>query len=95
MAGSVIPANLVSGLNSDLPGFVIAQVSERVYDTATGGHLLVPQGTRIVGKYDNMVAFGQQRALVVWQRLILLDGSSMVFDNVPATDTSGYAGLAD
>ncbi len=95
MAGSVIPATLVTGLNSDLPGFVIAQVSEHVHDTATGQYLLIPQGTRLIGKYDNVVAFGQERALVVWQRLILPDGSSIVIDNLPATDTGGYAGLAD
>jgi type IV secretory pathway VirB10-like protein len=95
MAGSIISASLITGLNSDLPGFVIAQVTEHVYDTATGRHLLIPQGTRLIGKYDNVVAFGQERALVVWQRLILPDGSSIVIDNLPATDTGGYAGLAD
>jgi type IV secretion system protein VirB10 len=95
MAGTVIAASLVTGLNSDLPGFVIAQVTEHVYDTVTGRYLLVPQGSRLVGKYDNIVAFGQERALVVWQRIILPDGSSIVIDNLPATDTGGYAGLAD
>jgi type IV secretion system protein VirB10 len=95
MAGTVIGASLVSGLNSDLPGFVIAQVTENIYDTASGRHLLVPQGSRLIGKYDNVVAFGQERALVVWQRIILPDGTSIVIDNLPATDTGGYAGLAD
>jgi type IV secretion system protein VirB10 len=95
MAGTVIAASLVTGLNSDLPGFVIAQVTEHVYDTVSGRFLLVPQGSRLVGKYDNIVAFGQERALVVWQRIILPDGSSIVIDNLPATDTGGYAGLAD
>jgi type IV secretion system protein TrbI len=95
MAGTVISASLVTGLNSDLPGFVIAVVTEHVYDTSTGRHLLVPQGTRLLGKYDSIVAFGQERALVVWQRLIFPDGSSIVIDNLPATDTGGYAGLAD
>ena len=95
MAGTVIAASLVSGLNSDLPGFVIAQVTENVYDTVTGRFLLIPQGSRLVGKYDNVIAFGQERALVVWQRIILPDGSSIVIDNLPATDTGGYAGLAD
>ena len=95
MAGTVIAASLVTGLNSDLPGFVIAQVTEHVYDTVSGRHLLIPQGSRLVGKYDNIVAFGQERALVVWQRIILPDGSSIVIDNLPATDTGGYAGLAD
>ncbi len=95
MAGTINSASLVTGLNSDLPGFVIAVVTEHVYDTATGRHLLVPQGTRLVGKYDSVVAFGQERALVVWQRLIFPDGLSIVIDNLPATDTGGYAGLAD
>ena len=95
MAGTVIAASLVTGLNSDLPGFVIAQVTENVFDTVTGRHLLVPQGSRLFGRYDNIVAFGQERALVVWQRIIRPDGSSLVIDNLPATDTGGYAGLAD
>jgi type IV secretion system protein VirB10 len=95
MAGTVIAASLVTGLNSDLPGFVIAQVSENVFDTVSGRFLLIPQGSRLVGKYDNVIAFGQERALVVWQRIIRPDGSSIVIDNLPATDTGGYAGLAD
>jgi type IV secretion system protein VirB10 len=95
MAGTVIAASLVSGLNSDLPGFVIAQVTENIFDTVSGRFLLIPQGSRLIGKYDNVVAFGQERALVVWQRIILPDGSSVVIDNLPATDTGGYAGLAD
>jgi len=95
MAGSIIPASLVTGLNSDLPGFVIGQVTEQVYDTVAGRHLLIPQGTKIIGKYDSVVAFGQKRALVVWQRLIRPDGSSLVIDNLPATDEGGYAGLED
>jgi type IV secretion system protein VirB10 len=95
MAGTIIAASLVSGLNSDLPGFVIAQVTENVYDTVSGRFLLIPQGSRLLGKYDNVVAFGQERALVVWQRILLPDGSSVVIDNLPATDTAGYAGLAD
>lgn len=95
MAGSVIAASLVTGLNSDLPGLVIAQVTQNVYDSATGRILLVPQGARLIGNYDSVVAFGQRRALVVWQRLILPDGSSIRLDNMPAGDPSGYAGLAD
>jgi len=94
-AGTIISASLVSGLSSDLPGFVIAQVTENVFDSVSGRYLLIPQGSRLVGKYDNVVAFGQERALVVWQRIILPDGSSVVIDNLPATDTGGYAGLSD
>ena len=95
MAGSVISASLVTGLNSDLPGLVIAQVSDNVYDSVTGKILLIPQGTRLIGSYDSVVAFGQSRALVVWQRLIRPDGSSLEIDNLSATDAQGYAGLKD
>lgn len=95
LAGTIIPASLVTGLNADLPGFVIAQVTEHVYDTVTGRHLLVPQGSRLIGRYDSVVAYGQERALVVWQRIIRPDGTSIVIDNLPATDTAGYAGLTD
>lgn len=95
LAGSIIAASLITGLNSDLPGMVTAQVTQNVFDTVTGSTLLVPQGARLIGKYDSVVAFGQRRALVIWQRLILPDGSSLRLDNMPATDAAGYAGLAD
>lgn len=95
MAGTIITASLVTGINSDLPGTVIAQVTEAVYDTVTGRHLLIPQGSRLIGAYDSVVAFGQERALVVWRRIVMPDGSSIVIDNLPATDTAGYAGLED
>lgn len=94
-AGSLIAASLITGLNSDLPGLVTAQVTENVYDSVTGRSLLIPQGSRLIGSYDSVVAYGQSRALVVWQRIILPDGSSIRIDNVPATDTQGYAGLTD
>lgn len=94
-AGSVIAASLITGLRSDLPGIVTAQVTERVFDSATGTILLIPQGSRLIGRYDSVVAFGQKRALIAWQRIILPDGSSMRLDNVPAADPSGYSGLAD
>jgi type IV secretion system protein VirB10 len=95
MAGTVIAASLITGLNSDLPGFVIAQVTEPVYDTVSGQHLLIPQGSRLIGKYDARVSFGQNRALIVWQRILRPDGASIVIDNLPATDQTGYAGLTD
>lgn len=94
-AGSVIAASLVTGLRSDLPGLVTAQVTERVFDSATGRILLIPQGARLVGTYDSVVAFGQRRALVVWQRIIFPDGHSLRIENVPATDPAGFAGLED
>lgn len=94
-AGSVIAASLITGIRSDLPGLVTAQVSERVFDSATGNILLIPQGARLIGSYESVVAFGQRRALIVWQRLILPDGSSLTIENVPATDPSGFSGLAD
>ena len=95
MAGTIIAASLVTGINSDLPGRVIAQVTENVYDTVSGRYLLIPQGSRVIGTYDSVIAFGQERALVVWQRIIMPDGSSVVIENLPATDTAGYAGLED
>lgn len=94
-AGSIIAASLITGLNSDLPGLVIAQVTENAYDSVTGRILLIPQGSRLIGSYDHVVAFGQKRALVVWQRIVLPNGSSIRIDNVPATDLAGYAGLTD
>ena len=95
MAGTIIPASLVTGLNSDLPGQVIAQVTENVYDTPTGQYLLLPQGTRLLGRYDSDIDDGQSRALVVWNRLIRPDGSSLVIENLPGVDLSGHAGLRD
>jgi type IV secretion system protein VirB10 len=94
-AGSVIAASLVTGLNSDLPGMVIAQVTENVFDSVTGRTLLVPQGARLIGRYDSVIAFSQSRALLVWQRIVFPDGSSIQLDNMPATDTQGYSGVAD
>lgn len=95
MAGSIIAAALVTGLNSDLPGTVTAQVTENVYDTVTGQILLIPQGTRLIGTYDSRVSFGQERALLVWQRLIRPDGLSLQLENLPASDTRGRSGLTD
>lgn len=92
-AGSIIPASLVTGLNSDLPGTVIAQVTENVRDSATGRTVLVPQGARLLGSYDSAVAYGQRRAMLVWQRIVFPDGSSVMLDNAPATDLAGYAGV--
>lgn len=94
-AGSVIAASLITGLNSDVPGMVVAQVTQNVFDSATGEVLLIPQGARLTGTYDSAVSYGQQRALVVWQRLMLPDGSSLRLDNMPATDSSGNSGLHD
>jgi type IV secretory pathway VirB10-like protein len=94
-AGSVISASLITGLRSDLPGLVTAQVTAQVFDSPTGRILLIPQGSRLIGSYDSVVAFGQKRALIVWQRIIMPDGRSMKIDNVPATNASGYAGLQD
>jgi type IV secretion system protein VirB10 len=94
-AGSVIPAALITGIRSDLPGEVTAQVTEPVYDSPTGRILLVPQGTRIIGQYDNSIQFGQRRVLLVWNRLILPNGRSIVLERQPGADSQGYAGLED
>ncbi|MBC7133875.1 MAG: TrbI/VirB10 family protein [Roseovarius sp.] len=94
-AGSVIPAALITGIRSDLPGQITAQVTENVYDSPTGSLLLIPQGTRVIGQYDDSVAFGQRRVLLVWNRLILPGGRSIVLERLPGADPSGYAGLED
>jgi type IV secretion system protein TrbI len=94
-AGAVIPAALITGLRSDLPGQVTAQVTEDVYDSPTGKILLVPQGARLVGQYDAQIAFGQTRALLVWNRLIMPNGRSIVLEREPGADPEGYAGLED
>lgn len=94
-AGAVIPAALITGIRSDLPGQITAQVTEHIYDSPTGRILLVPQGTRIIGQYDNAVQFGQRRVLLVWNRLIFPNGRSIVLERQPGTDTQGYAGLED
>ena len=95
MAGTLIPASLVTGLNSDLPGQVIGQVTENVYDTVTGQYLLIPQGARLLGRYDSVIAYGQSRALVAWTRIIFPNGNSIQLDNLPAVDGQGFAGLKD
>jgi type IV secretion system protein TrbI len=94
-AGSIIPAALITGIRSDLPGEVTAQVTEDVYDSPTGQFLLIPQGARLVGQYDAQVSFGQSRVLLVWTRLIMPNGRSIVLERQPAADTQGYAGLED
>lgn len=94
-AGSVIPAALITGIRSDLPGQITAQVTENVYDSPTGHTLLVPQGTRVIGVYDNDVGFGQRRVLLVWTRLIFPNGRSIILERQPGADTQGYAGLED
>ncbi len=94
-AGAVIPAALITGLRSDLPGHATAQITENVYDSPTGTILLIPQGSRLLGEYDAQVSFGQRRALLVWNRLILPNGRSIVLERQPGTDTAGYAGLED
>ena len=93
--GTVIPGIMVSGINSDLPGSLIAQVSQNVYDTATGHHLLIPQGSKLYGTYDSRVVYGQSRVLVAWNRLNFPDGSAITLGAMPGTDISGYAGYED
>jgi type IV secretory pathway VirB10-like protein len=94
-AGAVIPAALVTGIRSDLPGQLTAQVTEHVYDSPTGKYLLIPQGSKLIGVYDSQVAFGQDRILLVWTRLILPNGRSIVLERQPGADPQGFAGLED
>ena len=94
-AGTVIPAALITALNSDLPGEVIAQVTEPVYDHVTGRTVLIPQGSRLIGQYDSQIAYGQQRALIAWTRIIMPDGRSINIGSMSGADLSGAAGLQD
>jgi type IV secretory pathway VirB10-like protein len=94
-AGAIIPAILITGINSDLPGQITAQVRSNVYDTIAGKHLLIPQGAKLTGVYDAQVAFGQQRVLVVWKRIIFPNGQSINLEGMPGVDMSGFAGFKD
>jgi type IV secretion system protein TrbI len=94
-AGTVIPAALISGIRSDLPGQITAQVTENVYDSPTGRARLVPQGARLIGVYDSQVAHGQSRVLLVWTRLIMPNGRSIVLERQQGADAAGYSGLED
>lgn len=94
-AGAVIPALLITGINSELSGQILGQVSQNVYDTATGNHLLIPQGSRLVGVYSSEVAYGQSRVLVAWQRIIFPDGKAFDVGSMSGADSAGYAGFND
>jgi type IV secretion system protein VirB10 len=94
-AGSIIPGALVTAINTDLPGEVIGQVTENVYDSVSGNYLLIPQGSRLLGKYQSLVSNGQNRALLVWQRMIYPNGNSIILDGMAGTDQIGQSGLAD
>jgi type IV secretory pathway VirB10-like protein len=94
-AGTVIPAALITGLRSDLPGQITAQVTEAIYDSPTGKFLLIPQGAKLIGQYDSSVAYGQRRVLLAWTRLIMPNGTSIVLERQPGADAAGYAGLED
>ncbi len=94
-AGTVIPGALITGIRSDLPGQISAQVTENVFDTPTGRFLLVPQGARLIGTYDSQITFGQSRVLLVWTRLIMPNGRSIVLERQLGADAAGYAGLED
>lgn len=94
-AGSVIPAALLTGIRSDLPGQITAQVTQNVYDSPTGQTLLIPQGARLIGEYDSEIAAGQSRVLLAWDRLILPGGRSITLDRLPGADAAGMAGLSD
>jgi type IV secretion system protein VirB10 len=92
-AGSIIPATLLTGINADLPGTILAQVRDDVFDSVTGRYLLIPRGTKLVGAYDSRIAQGQRRVLVAWTRLLYPDGSSLDLLGMAGTDPAGYAGF--
>ena len=94
-AGTLISGALLTGIRSDLPGQITGQVTENVYDSPTGRYLLIPQGAKLIGVYDSQVSFGQSRVLLVWTRLIMPNGKSIVLDRQPGADPQGFAGLED
>ncbi len=93
--GTIIPAILISGINSDLPGNILAQVRENIYDSISGRYLLIPQGAKLQGIYDAQISYGQKRVLIAWQRLILPNGQTLQLFGMPGTDVNGYAGFQD
>ncbi len=94
-AGAVIPAALITGIRSDLPGTISAQVTQNIYDSPTGRTLLIPQGARLIGEYDSEIGAGQSRVLFAWDRLILPGGRSIRLDRQPGADAAGMAGVED
>lgn len=94
-AGNIIPALLITGINSDLPGQITAQVKTPVYDSISGRYTLIPQGARLIGLYDSSVVYGQERVLVAWKRIIFPNGKSINLEGMPGVDLSGYAGFND
>lgn len=94
-AGWVIPGVMISGINSDLPGQIVGQVSQDVYDTATGKYLLIPHGTRLVGTYSSDISYGQEGVIIVWQRLVFPDGKTLDLGSMPGADMAGYSGFRD
>lgn len=95
MAGTILPSTFITGLKSDLPGQIIGQIRENVYDSVRGKYMLIPQGTRIIGEYSSAITSGQDRVLIVWTRLILPNGGSINLEGMPGVDLSGYAGVSD
>jgi len=93
--GNVIPAILTTGINSDIPGVITAQVSRNVYDSASGRYLLIPQGSKLFGSYASGVQYGQKRLGVQWHRVIFPNGQSLTLDAMPGTTGAGYGGLKD
>ena len=93
--GTLIAGALLTGIRSDLPGQITGQVTENVYDSPSGRFLLIPQGAKLIGTYDSQVTFGQSRVLLVWTRLIMPNGSSIVLERQPGADAQGYSGLED
>lgn len=94
-AGWIIPAVLITGINSDLPGEILAQISQNIYDTASGKHLLIPQGSKVVGSYSSNIVYGQKRILVAWNKVIFPSGDTLNLSNMQGTSTDGYSGFKD
>ena len=94
-AGTLIQASLLTAINSELPGQVIAQVTRNVWDTKDSEYVLIPQGTRLIGRYDSGISYGQNRVLVAWDRLIYPNGQSLRLEGMLGVDRAGQSGFRD
>ncbi|MDQ6831601.1 MAG: TrbI/VirB10 family protein [Gemmatimonadota bacterium] len=94
-AGTLIAGILLTAVNSDAPGDILAQVSRDVFDSETEGIVLVPKGSKLLGIYEHQIAIGQNRLVVAWSRLIFPDGRSIALPGLPGKDATGATGLSD
>ncbi len=92
-AGTVIPAALLTAIDTQREGRIVALVTENIFDTVSGQYLLIPQGARLLGRFDGDQTYGERRAFVVWERIIFADGRSITLNKEPGVDSAGAGGV--